>query len=96
MSRLEVVAERNVDEEHAPDTRAAQLNVVATQMLMTALKALSQRFVVALSNLFTLLTAASAFYLWMICLPEISVLKIVGLSIYSVFILALNVWGRRK
>ncbi len=102
-SRLEAVKVREVPDD-LPDTNAiiqaaakAQMQqAVATEMLMTAIKALSQRFVVALSNLFTLITVASAFYLWAMSIDTISTLKIIGLSIYSAFILALNMWGRRK
>ena len=104
MSRLQVVEERQLidaPEAEKPKPEAASTGPqvtmqAATAMLITALRALSERFVIALSNLFTLLTAASAFYLWAIALPEITALKIVALSIYSVFVLALNIFGRRK
>lgn len=98
-SRLQAVETREVPDEAVPARASQERNQtheVATKMLLMAIQALSQRFVVALSNLFTLLTAASAFYLWMMALPEIDVLKIVALSIYSVFVLALNIYGRRK
>ncbi len=96
MSRLQAVSEREfVEPESAPQPQAPD-HAVATKMLLMAIQALGQRFVVALSNLFTLLTAASAFYLWNAALSELNQIKIVGLTIYSCFVLALNIYGRRK
>lgn len=105
MSRLEVVAEKTVDDAEvgkrvfqsslADQARAAQMQQAATSMLLTAIKALGQRFVVALATLFTLLTVGSAFYLWMVALPNISMAQIVACSIYSAFILALN-WRKQS
>lgn len=96
MSRLEAVKSREVSDTEQRDDAPFVNHEEATKMLLMALQALGQRFVVALSNLFTLLTAASAFYLWLVALPELDILKIVGLSIYSIFVLALNIYGRRK
>ncbi len=99
MSRLKAVGERTLIEQPAEGASehasAAPESDAYSQMLLLALTALGQRFVVALSNLFTLLTAASAFYLWLIALPTLDPTKIVGLSIYSCFVLALNIFGRR-
>lgn len=103
MVREQLIPEMGVQEKTASDAAAATSAAataahvqVATQMLLAAVTALSQRAIVALSSLFTLLTAGSAFYLWMIAMPEIDNTKIVGLTIYSCFILALNIFGRRK
>lgn len=62
----------------------------ATSMLLLALRALSQRTIVALSNLFVLLTAASAWWLWMVTLPQPSIPQLVGLALYGALILALD------
>lgn len=62
----------------------------AAQMLVLALKALSQRALVALSACFTLLTVGSAFALWWRVLPDPSVLQLVGLGIYALFLLAIH------
>lgn len=100
MSRLTQIRAVEVPEDGAPvqagdpSTAAAQQQV-ATEMLFTALRALSQRTLVALANLFTLLTVASAFYLWVVALPNVSILQIVALSIYSIFVLLVNMYGRR-
>ncbi len=83
------------DETPATDSAAAiaeakKQQAMATQMLMAGIAALSQKAVVAIASLFTLTTAASVFYLWMTAMPTMDTTKIIALSLYSVFILALN------
>lgn len=106
MAKLEVVSEKIVPDQadlerqqaHAAamTAHAQQQTEIATKMLLMAVQSLGQRFVVALANLFTLITAATVFYLWMMALPEINTQKIIGLTIYAVFVLGLNVYGRTK
>ena len=67
----------------------------ALQLLGVALTALSQRAMVALAASFSLLTVASAFYLWMIT-PNPTDRQIVSLAIYAGFVLAINLIVRRK
>jgi hypothetical protein len=62
----------------------------ATSMLLLALRALSQRAIVAAGALFTLLTVASAWWLWMVTLSQPSAQQLVGLGLYGLLILALN------
>jgi hypothetical protein len=68
----------------------SRTEAAATNVLMLALRALSQRAVIALANLFVLVTAVSAWWLWMTTLPSPSVLQLVGLGLYGLLILALN------
>ena len=70
---------------------------MAALLLVMALKALSQRAVVALLQLFTLITVGSAFFLWL-STPDPNVHQIVSLSIYGSLVLAINwlVYFRRK
>jgi hypothetical protein len=65
------------------------------QALMLGLGALSKRAVVALQSMFVLLGTGSAFALWWVVLPNPSVLQLVGLSIYALFVLAASVIVRR-
>ncbi len=58
-------------------------------MLMMGLKALSQRALIALSSLFSLLTAGSAFWLWYLT-PKPDAYQIASLTLYAIFILAIN------
>lgn len=67
----------------------------ATSVILFALKALSQRALIALESLFTLITVGSAFWLWM-SIPEPNVHQLVGLGMYAAFVLAANVIVRRK
>ena len=62
----------------------------AAGLLLLALKALSQRTVVALADLFCLLTIGSVFTLWFVSPAEPTINQIVKLSIYGVIVLAAN------
>ena len=81
--------------ETAPPPRHDAAESIGIEALKLGLSALSQRTVVALSKLFTLLTVASAFALWWRVLPEPSIQQLVGLSIYAVFLLIVNWLVRR-
>lgn len=61
-----------------------------TNILLMALRALSQRTIIAISNLFVLAAAGSAFWLWYVTLPQPSVPQLVGLGLYGMLILALT------
>lgn len=69
---------------------------LATEMLTIALKALSQRFVVALSSLFGLALAGSVFALYWKVLPDPSIQTLVGLGLYAWFVLSLIYLRYRK
>lgn len=62
----------------------------ATTMLLTALRTVSQRALIALGNLFVLATAASAWWLWLVTLPQPSIYQLVGLGLYGILIILLN------
>lgn len=79
--------------DEAPETRPAESGA-ATDLLVLALTALSKRFVVALASLFTLLTVASAFWLWH-SVPDPTATQLVGLGMYGLLVLAINVIVRR-
>ena len=70
-------------------------NGVAIAMLQIGLKALSQRAATAVSDMFTLITVAGAFWLWYLT-PHPDVFQIVSLSIYALFTLAANYIVRQK
>lgn len=77
------------DEPARPDHSAA------IQAIMLGLKALSQRALIAIDNLFTLLTVGSGFWLWL-SIPDPNVYQLVGMAMYALFVLAANVIVRRK
>ena len=66
----------------------------AVAAVMLALRALSQRALVAVGSLFTLVTIASAWWLWA-STPNPTPLQVASLSIYAVFILVAN-WIVRR
>lgn len=61
----------------------------AINVLLLALKTLSQRALVAFTKLFTLLTVGAAFWLWM-SIPEPNTNQLVSLGMYAVFTLIVN------
>ena len=65
------------------------------RMLMLGLRALSQRAIVALGNLFVLAAVGSAFWLWYLT-PRPDQFQIVSLTIYALFVLAAIWLVRRK
>lgn len=87
-----VVQDDETDEAPVRQDPATSLGIEA---LRIGLSALSQRTVIALSRLFTLLTVGSAFMLWWRVMPEPSTFQLVGLSIYALFVLAANFLVRR-
>lgn len=74
----------------APPAPRPRAEAATTSVLLMALKAVSQRTLIAVSQLFTLATAGSAFWLWFVTLPAPSILQLVGLGLYGLLILALN------
>lgn len=83
--------EDNVTE--LPRAQAANRGV---QILLLALKALSQRAVIALAALSSVMLAGSVFALYWLVLPNPSVNQLIGLAMYALFILALHLVMQRK
>jgi len=68
---------------------------IELQGLLLALTALSKRFVIALSNLFSLCCVASLWYLLYTILPDPTSHQLVGAGGYGVFILILELIRKR-
>jgi hypothetical protein len=75
-----------------PPSRAS---AAITDGLMLALKALSQRALVALAALEHLILAGSVFAIWLRVIAEPSELQLVGVGGYAAFVLLL-VWMRNR
>jgi hypothetical protein len=76
-----------------------QPNVAATvnaQMLLLSLRALSQRAMTAVTNLFTLMLVASVWGLAWRVLPDPSMLQLAELGGYAMFCLLIDMVRRRK
>src|SRR5258708_5938582 len=67
----------------------------AAEMLALALKGLSQRALVAVSSLFTGAGLFSAWWLWNAILPAPTDRQLVGVTLYALFLLALEFVRRR-
>ena len=87
----QVGTDRFVEEEKPAPAQPKSVDEAATAMFFLALKALSQRALVAFSQLFTLLTCLSAFLLWKSVLQNPTVEQLVGVALYGLFILFLHV-----
>ena len=89
-----LVGEEEIGETPEPrtDAEAARRN---TQLLLLSLRAVSQRAVTAVSHLFTAAMVGSALLLWWTVLPDPSVLQLVGLGGWALFVLAIE-WIRRR
>lgn len=88
-SRLQIV-----EETPDPLPSADKTVSVSAEALMLALKALSQRALTALAAMFTLLTVASAWFLWW-SIPNPSNTQLISLGFYAAFIIAINVIVRK-
>ena len=94
MAELFTLEKEEVESPEAPAPASSAAESAGMHMLYLGLKALSQRALVAIAALFTLLTVASAFALWWRVLPDPSVFQLVGLGLYAVFILAIHLVRR--
>lgn len=92
MAQFEVVRDEPAATE-AP--RAAPDNSAAVTALTLALAKLGQRFVIALSNLFCLITVVTVFWLGLSIIHEPTTPQLIGLGMYALFILAINLIVRR-
>ena len=93
-----MAAEQGFRVEEVPDNVVPLQNKVqnaATAALILGLKALSQRALIALADLFCLMTVISAFLLWS-WIPNPSVNQLIALGMYACFLVAVNVIVRRK
>ena len=92
--RFELVQEPDPDET-APAPRSEPAGAgIATDLILLSLQALSKRTLVALSNLFCLLTVGSAFWLCL-TIHDPNTLQLVEIGGYFGFVLAAN-WIVRR
>jgi hypothetical protein len=97
LTPVEVADEGLIGDEPQPaPQQSSQAASALTSILFMSLRALSERAVVALGNLFMAASAASAWWLWYVTMPQPTVPQLVGLTLYAGFILALNFMLRRK
>jgi|SRR5215469_16326211 len=81
-------------EETPPAPPKPRAESALTSLLITSLRALSQRTIVALSSLVDLALLASAFALWLMIVAEPTPLQLGCVGGYAVFVLV-ALWMRR-
>lgn len=84
------------DEEPKAPAAPASSNDAATAMLALALRALSQRALIAVASLFTLLTCGTVFWLALAIIPHPDPMQLGALAMYCAFVIALNFLVRKK
>jgi hypothetical protein len=92
---FQIVGEGEVPPAPAGTPQGAAETQRALQILMLSLRVVGQRFITALSNLFTAAALASAWLLWSRVLPNPTVNQIVAVTLYSAFVGAID-WARRR
>ena len=75
-------------------TEQSSVDKAGFELLRVGLRALSQRALVALASLFTLLTVGSVFWLFM-TMHDPNTMQLVEMGLYSAFVLAANLIVRR-
>ena len=88
-SRLQVVAETD---EPFPTQPKREF---ASDVLLLALKTVSQRAIIGLWGLFSLATVISVFWLWFVT-PDPNPNQLIKLAMYGAFVLAVNWIVRRR
>jgi hypothetical protein len=78
----------------AEETEQSTADRTGFELLRVGLKALSQRALIALSTLFTLLTVGSAFWLFM-SIHEPNTMQLIEIGMYAAFVLAINLIVKR-
>jgi len=86
---------REIQADPAPQADSQQPNV-GMQLLLLALKTLSQRTVVAIAALRGMVLAGAVFWLSMVVVESPSVLKLVGLGIFAAFVLLAEMMVSKK
>jgi hypothetical protein len=92
-SRLREVTSEEVPSQPEPNHVAAQASM---QLLLLALKTLSQRTVIALAALRGLALAGTVFWLAYTIMASPTPVKLTGLSIYAGFVLIFEFMGWRR
>lgn len=92
-----LIGEQDVpDEAPTAPTNTAALTKLNTEMLMLALRALSNRAMTAVTNLFTIGLVVSAWMLWSRVLDNPTDRQLAALGGYAVFCIAVDVVRRRS
>lgn len=91
--RFEPLEIPDVSEQSASEKAAASF---AANAITLGLKVLSQRAVAALVNLYSILILGSAWYLFLVTLPNPTTPQLVGLGLYGSLVIAVHLIMNRK
>ena len=94
MAELFTLEKEEIEPPQVPAPASSVAESAGMHMLYLGLKALSQRALVAIAALFTLLTVASAFWLFM-TIKDPNTMQLIEMGMYGVFVLAANLIVRR-
>lgn len=101
-SRLELIGEADPaavageEQQAAPvPQRASRLEPAVLSLLITSLKVVSQRTVIALAGLVDLALLGSAFALWLLIIKDPTPPQLISVGGYAIFVLT-ALWFRRK
>lgn len=92
----EIGAEELAPQPPLVNQQAQQQANASLQLLLLALKTLSQRTLIAIAALRGMILAGSVFWLAMVIMPEPNTYKLVGLGLYSLFVLILEYVAYRR
>lgn len=91
-----MISDHEASQTEAPaDASQAALTQWNTTMLLLALRAVSQRALTAITNLFTLGLVASAWWLWSSVLTNPTTPQLIALGGYALFCLLVDLVRRR-
>lgn len=85
---------REVSGADVPQEATQQASQASIQLLLLALKALSQRTLVALAALRGMILAGTVFWVSLVVMADPSPGRLIGLGLYAAFILAMLVLGK--
>lgn len=93
-TRLQAVREEDVEEAETESPRR-KLDPALTALLLTGLRTLTQRTVVALASLVDGAMIASVFVLWLMIIQNPTPLQLIASGMYAVFILLCVIYRRK-
>lgn len=97
-TRLQEVGEEEIplpEPQSRPQPAPRRIDATLATILLTTLRTLSQRTIIALASLVDLALIGSAFALWVMVIANPTVYQLTGVGMYAVFIL-LAIWARRR
>lgn len=90
------MGERPAEEPAAPASSPAADGGVTLDVILLALRVLGQRTAAIAMHAYPVLALTAAFYMWLRVMDNPSVLQLVGLGVFGIFLLSMQVLRGRK